>query len=67
MDGRALLVPQHKPCIASGASATPAASSFWRRLIIGASEASSKILVSPFGAAMLARRSACVWSNPWPA
>jgi hypothetical protein len=72
MDG----VPQHKSCIVSGASATPAllcmtyrrASSFWRALT-SASDAPLKILVS-LPSARSARsvvRDAACGGNPWPA
>ena len=83
MDGEVLSVSQHKTRAKSGGSATPMlggmayqnSSSFWRRLIIGASDASPKILVSLLGAATIAqsfsirsavRHASCVWSNPWP-
>jgi hypothetical protein len=79
MDGEIPSASRHKqPCARSGTSATPTllgmgyqkASGFWCRLIIGASAASPKILVSQLGAATLRPRSVVcmrrVWSNPWP-
>ena len=64
MDGQVLLAPQRKPCIVSGASATPAllglicrsASNFWRALT-SASDAPLKIFVSLSSARSVSARS----------
>jgi len=77
MDGEVFLVSRRKPCIMSGASATPAllgmtcrmASSFWRRLTFAA-DAPPKIsyryyLVHGRLAPDLLCATRRVWSNSW--
>jgi len=76
MDGEVFLVSRRKPCIMSGAPATPAlhgmicrmASSFWRRLT-SAADAPPKISYRYLVHGRLAPDLLCatrrVWSNSW--